>query len=270
LNSGSPLLINRTGNLTVWDNISGAADIDITGGATVTFNGVNNTYSGATWVTNGMLFVNGTNVTVSTYVYGGGLGGAGTFTGPITLDPGTTFSPGAANSVGTFTAQSDLTLNATNLVIDVNKLLSPSNDIVSVSGALNRTATGGLLTVHNRGPQDLVPGDKFTLFGQPLPNGASFTITGGRATWVNNLAVDGSISVATVINVQPPLSFTHTGTNTLVFSWSDPYNSFKLQAKTNNLITGAWADYPGGGSSPITVPISRTNNAVFYRIVSVP
>src|SRR5262249_32258433 len=161
----------------------------------------------------------------------------GTFTGPITLEPGTTFSPGAANSLGTLTAQGDLTLDADSISIDINKLASPANDIVSVSGVLTRHVTGGTLTVHNRGPQNLAPGDKFTPLTPPLTNGASITVTGGRAAWINNLAVDGSISVSSVITNQPTLGFNFTSTN-LQFSWSDPFGSFKLQAQTNSLNVG--------------------------------
>jgi len=121
-------------------------------------------------------------------------------------------------------------------------------------------------------PQNLVPGDKFTLFSQPLTNGASVSVSGGRATWVNNLAVDGSISVATVINIQPTLNFTNSSTN-ILFSWSDPFNSFKLQAQTNSInvgISSIWRDYPGGGASPVSVPLVKTNATVFYRLVSIP
>ncbi|HTY88174.1 MAG TPA: autotransporter-associated beta strand repeat-containing protein, partial [Candidatus Acidoferrum sp.] len=269
--SGNPLVINRTGSLTIWDNISGTADLVINGGGTVTLNGTNNGYGGVTTVNNGTLIVNGTNITTSTHVITGGLGGAGTFTGPITLDPTTTFLPGAGSSVGTLTVQSDLTLDSTNIMIDINKLASPSNDIVNVSGVLTRNATGGTLTVHNRGPQDLAPGDKFTIFNQPLTNGASITVTGGRATWVNNLAVDGSISVSTVITVRPTLNWGVVSGTNLVFSWSDPFGSFQLQAQTNKVgISNNWANFPGGSTPPVTVRILPANPPVFFRLISVP
>jgi autotransporter-associated beta strand protein len=268
LTSGSLLVINRSGSMTPVGNVSGPADLYITGGATVTLNGANNTYSGVTTVSNGTLIVNGTNVTISTTVYAGGFGGAGDFTGPVTLSPTTTFSPGAANAVGTLTIENNLTVDSTNIVADINKFASPTSDFVNVTGTLTRNTTGGTLTVHNRGPNNLVPGDTFTLFSQPLPNGASVTITGGRATWVNNLAANGSISVGTLITMQPPLNYTSTRTN-LTFSWSDPYNSFKLQVQTNS-ITSTWFDYPGGGTSPITVPINRATADMFFRLISLP
>ena len=270
LNSGNRLVINRSGSLTIGGNISGVADLLIKGSPTVTLNGTNNSYSGSTTVSNGTLIVNGTNITSSTHVYVGGLGGAGTFTGPVTLEPGTTLAPGA--SIGTLTINSDFTNNASTVVMEINKLASPSNDFVNVTGTMVRNVTGGALTVKNLGPHNLVPGDKFTLFSQPLTNGASMIVTGGRATWVNNLAVDGSISVSTLITTQPTLNFTNTGAS-LQFSWSDPYNSFKLQAQTNSINVGLstnWADYPGGGTSPVTVPIVKTNATVFFRIVSIP
>jgi fibronectin-binding autotransporter adhesin len=266
--SGNPLVINRTGNLTIFDNISGAADIVIKGGPTVTLNGTNNTYTGVTTVSNGTLIVSGTNATSSTHVYVGGLANGGTFiSGPVTLEPGTALVPNG--SVGPLTIMSDFTNNASTMVFEINK---PTTDLVNVTGTLARSATGGTLTVKNLGPQNLVPGDKFTLFSQPLPNGASITVSGARATWVNNLAVDGSISVGTVITTQPTLNFTNSSTS-IVFSWSDPFNSFKLQSQTNNLNIGQssnWRDYPGGGTSPVTVPIVKTNTTLFYRLVSIP
>ena len=239
LNSGAPLVINRSGSFTISGNISGAADLLLNGGATVTLNGANNTYTGSTTVSNGTLIVNGTDVSSSTVVYVGGLGGTGTFTGPVTLQPGTTLRPGA--SVGTLTINSDLSIGG-NLAIEVNKSLSPSNDLVVVSGVLTNTGTG-TLTVSNLGPA-LAVGDKFTLFSKPLLNGAALTVVGAGAMWTNRLAVDGSISVI----APPTLNFTHTG-NSIQFSWT---GSFKLQAQTNSLSVGLgtnWMDYPGGGTS---------------------
>ena len=102
---------------------------------------------------------------------------------------------------------------------------------------------------------------------------SAWTLTGGRATWVNNLAFDGSISVDTVITTVPTLIYTNNGGTNLVFSWSDPYNSFKLQSQTNSLkvgISNNWVNYPNGGTPPVTVPIVKTNPAVFFRIISIP
>jgi len=50
--------------------------------------------------------------------------------------------------------------------------------------------------------------------------------------------------------------------NTLNFSWAGVY---KLQAKTNNII-GPWFDYPGGGSSPVSVPMNPAIGSVYFRL----
>jgi hypothetical protein len=135
-----------------------------------------------------------------------------------------------------------------------------------VSGVLNNTGAG-TLTVANLGPA-LAVGDKFTLFSKPVQNGTALTLTGAGAAWVNNLAVDGSITVSSLVG-PPQLNFTRSGNN-LQFSWT---GGFKLQAQTNSINVGIstnWADYPGGGASPVTVPIDVTNGSAFFRLISTP
>jgi hypothetical protein len=149
-----------------------------------------------------------------------------------------------------------------------SSLFLMTNAITATTGAI--TVTGGSLQVTNVGPA-LTVGDKFTLFSEPVANGAALTVTGGGATWNNNLAVDGSISVATVVVGQPTLNFTvGGGGNSLQFTWT---GSFKLQVQTNSLSTGLssnWVDYPGGGSSGVTAPINGANRAVFFRLAPAP
>ncbi len=66
----------------------------------------------------------------------------------------------------------------------------------------------------------------------------------------------------------PTLSFTNNG-NTLQFAWSNDVNNFKLQTQTN-LSSTNWTDYPGGGTSPVTVPIDSTISTVFFRLAPMP
>jgi autotransporter-associated beta strand protein len=257
----SVLVFNRSDNVTFGGVISGAGSVVKDGAGTLTL--LTNTYTGTTTVSNGTLVVNGDHAATSTIVYGGTLGGTGTFYGPVTLEVGTTLAPGAA--VGTLTINSDLTIGG-NLAIELNKSLSPPNDLVVVSGVLTKTGTG-TLTVANLGPA-LAVGDKFTLFSQPVGNSAALTITGAGATWINNLAADGSITVSSLVG-PPTLNFTHTG-NSLQFSWT---GSYKVQAQTNGIDVGLstnWVDYPGGGTSPVTVPIDVTKETVFFKLVSPP
>jgi autotransporter-associated beta strand protein len=258
------LVFYRSGTLTVTSTISGTGPIIVNSG-TVILSG-NNTYSGYTAIYGGTLLINGNNAGASTEVFGvfgGTLGGSGTLAGPVTLNAGTTLAPGA--SIGTLTINNNLSIGG-KLAIEVNKSLSPSNDFVLVSGALTNTGTG-TLTVSNLGPA-LAVGDKFTLFSEPVQNGAALTVTGAGATWANNLAADGSISVLPLVPA-PILNYTNLGGTNLQFSWT---GYFKLQSQTNNLDVGIgtnWGDYPGGGISGVNVPIDKTNESVFFRLAPV-
>ena len=238
----SILVFNRSDDVTVSSVISGSGAVVKLGAGRLLLTATN-TYIGLTTVSNGTL------------------GGNGVISGPVSLEPGTTLAPGA--SVGTLTINNNLTLGG-HVAIEVNKSLAQSNDLVVVTGTPVKTGTG-TLTVSNLGPA-LRVGDKFTLFSQPLQNGAALSVTGAGATWSNQLAVDGSINVVAV--TRPTLNFTNLG-DSLRFSWNTNLGTYQLQSQTNNLnlgLTANWADYPGG--SPVTVPIGITNETVFFRLVS--
>ncbi len=288
-NNSQPFVINISGTLNIPGQITDngtPVNLVSIGSGTVLLNNSNNIYVGTTTVSNGLFFINGTNVAASTYVTNATLGGQGTLSGPVMLDPGCTLEPRpsptfpfAPAPVGSLTISNNLTIHSGNFVFGVNKAQAPqSNDMVVVTGTLISDAAAGTLTMHNFGPA-LQAGDKFTLFSQPVPNGASITVTGARATWVNNLAVDGSVSVATVF--PPPVlnftnQFTGTKTNNLKFSWTDPNGTDALMAQTNTLGVGLgtnWALYPNGGTSPVTVPVITTftnASAVFFKLVEHP
>lgn len=71
-----------------------------------------------------------------------------------------------------------------------------------------------------------------------------------------------STGTLTVTGYAPvSLNVSHTS-NALTFSWQGVY---ELQSKTNN-ITGPWYNYPGGGFSPVVVPINHTNGSVYFRL----
>jgi fibronectin-binding autotransporter adhesin len=259
------LIFNSSSDSTLNGIISGTGSVVKNGSGALTLTATN-TYSGDTVVYGGSLFVNGGNALSIIFIQGGTLGGTGSLSA-VVVNAGGTLAPGAsAGSVGTLTINS--LWFGSNLAIDVNKSLSPSNDLVVVSGMLGDSgAAPGTLTVSNPGPA-LAVGDKFTVFSQPLANGAALTVTGAGATWANHLAVDGSITVTAV--TRPALNFTNPG-NSLQFSWDTSFGSFRLQAQTNSLSVGLgnnWGDYPGGGTSPVTVPMDVTKGTVFFRLVS--
>ena len=67
----------------------------------------------------------------------------------------------------------------------------------------------------------------------------------------------------------PVLNWTNTG-GALQFSWPA---GFKLQAQTNSLGVGLrtnWSDYPGGGTSPLSLPVDPLQDAVFFRLGAKP
>src|SRR5262249_11388308 len=149
----------------------------------------------------------------------GTLGGTGTIGGSVTANTGSTIAPGVAGA-GIMTINGNLTLNG-NLAFGLNKSLTPSNSYCAVLGALNNTGTG-TLTITNLGP-DLVVGDKFTLFSQPLSGGNTLTIVPpSGVTFTNNLTVDGSIQVLTASTgtASNPTNITvQASGNTMTLSW---------------------------------------------------
>ncbi len=105
----------------------------------------------------------------------------------------------------------NLTL-AGDLQIEVNKSLSPSNDMVFVSGTLTNAGLG-VIQLLSYGAV-LEAGDRFQIFSQPLLNGEAVKIlSAGTEVWTNKLAVDGSIEVLSAANT--PI----TGNPTSVFTW---------------------------------------------------
>ena len=269
------LVFNNFGSFALLGPISGTGSLTKSGFGSLTLAGAN-TYTGSNIVNGGTLLVNSDNHAIATLVNTttpqSGLGGTGTLYGPVTLKQGAALSPGGVGSIGTLTVNNDMSLTGGNLNVKVNKSLSQSNDFVVVTGLLTNSGPG-LISVANLGPA-LQVGDKFTLFSQPLPNGGAFSFNGGAnsagATWTNNLAVDGSVSVTKI--TRPTLNFTQTGGN-LQFSWNTSFGTYRLQSQTNNLAVGLstnWSDYPGGGTGLVTVPMDAMQDAVFFRLVSTP
>jgi autotransporter-associated beta strand protein len=258
-----------------------------TGGVTfgtVTLAGTN-TYTGATTIASGTLtLASGALLTgsvsltletncvldvsaISPWTLGANqtLGGIGSVNGSVTANG--TLAPG--DGTGTLTVNGNLTLNG-NVLVEVNKLLAQSNDLVSVSGSLNNTGSGTLL-VTNLGPA-LAVGDTFTLFSQPVTGGGTMSVLGGGANWPNNLAVDGSISVLSIIPAGPthPEPITVTSTNGgLKLNW--PTIGWRLEVQTNTLAKGLytnWANWTGATTTNnVNIPINPTNPATFFRLV---
>jgi hypothetical protein len=264
-------------NGTIWlhalgTNANANMPLQITkiGSGSQTFNGTcSNT--APTYVGDGSLVINGnfasTNITVSNNAT---LGGSGTLAGAVTVQANATLAPGTS-LVGTLTINSNLTL-AGNLSVNVDKSLAPANSSVAVTGTLNNTGTGTVTMNNLNGTMPFAGGDKFTLFSQPLANGDALTISpsspGANLAWVNNLAVDGSIAVASTL---PTSITTSVSGSTLTVSWPADHLGWRLVCQTNDLSTGLsgnWVTVPGSTSTTsLPIQIDPANPTVFYKLV---
>jgi hypothetical protein len=170
-------------------------------------------------------------------VTNGTLGGSGTILSAVSVQSPGRLAPGTA-LLGTLTINSDLTL-AGNAIFKVNKSLTPSNDVASVSGSLSASGTG-TLTVSNLGPT-LVVGDKFYLFNKAVTGGNVLTVAGAGMNWTNRLATDGSIQVLSVastiiVPTNPPAitNFSLVGANVVISGTNGQSGAtYYLLASTN-------------------------------------
>jgi autotransporter-associated beta strand protein len=225
-----------------------------TGSGTLDLNGAN-TYTGPTTVSNGIL------------------AGIGSIVSPVTVAPAGSIGAGTA-SVGTLTVNSSLTLDG-NGFFKLNKSVSPSNDLVSVSGALANTGTGTII-VTNIGVTAVTNGDTFHLFNKAVTGGNTLTIVGGGMNWTNKLSVDGSIQalspVNAIANYSTNISYTLSGGN-LTINWPTTHLGWILQVQTNALSVGlttptnTWHDIPEStGVTSTNFTVNPANPTVFYRL----
>jgi fibronectin-binding autotransporter adhesin len=268
------------GTNTGTNTISGQIADSVSGAKTlVTKEGVGkwvlrgpNAYTGDTAVNGGTLLVNGLgSLAASSAVTVGAnatLGGNGTINGPVTVNAGGVLSPGS--SLDTFTLNSDLTL-AGDLFIEVNKSLSPSNDVVSVAGTLTNAGVG-TVTVTNLGTNVLVAGDSFQIFNKAVSNGLALTVvSAGGVVWTNKLEVDGSIAVVFVPVPATNLTIVAAGPTSFSLGGMGAANStYSVYASTNvtTPMTNWWligtTNSNGSGVIQFLDP-QATNAQRFYR-----
>jgi len=216
------------------------------GSGTLTI-GPTNDYVGSTTVSNGTLVVTG-----------GSLGGD--------MDVrGGTLVPGAVGSVSTLNVSNNMNISAGTILVNLNKSLSPSNSMFSVTGTINYT--GGTLKLVNLGPA-LVVGDKFYVFNKAVTGGGSMTIVSPGFTVANSLASDGAVTVSTVL-ARPIITATPSGGN-LNLSWPAGWTGLHLQSQTNSLTVGLsnnWVTIPGtDASNSYSITPNKSNKTVFYRL----
>lgn len=264
--SGGGMYFNRTGTYTYGGAISGSGSITNEASGTVTLTGPC-TYTGVTKVTAGTLLIDNTNASAMTVFSGGTLGGTGVFGGAITVNSGGTLALGT----GTLSASNNVTLSG-NVTVSVNNSASPSSGEAIVTGTL--TGGSGTVTITDSGPA-LVAGNTFQLFSQPVSGGGSMTITGGGAgvTWNNNLAVNGTISVQSVVPSKPVIKQTQIiGGNVIISGINGTAGDTNIVLTTTNLLLpiSQWTPISTniftGSAFSITNPIVPGTPYLFYTL----
>jgi autotransporter-associated beta strand protein len=242
------------------DTTAGITVGDAAHGGIVKVRGANNTYGGATTVSNGTLWVSGSlagsgavtvdngilldsgtiagAVTVSGGTLGG-LGGSGTISGSATVQSGGTLMPGVnASTAGTvLTINGGLILAAGSTSIFQVSHNNVSNDqIVSVAVSYNGTLT----VTTNAGDAPFAAGDTFQLFKAGIYGGSTFSTTNLPAlspglAWSNSLAINGSIAVVSSGIVTPVAGFSGTPV-----SGTAPLNVVFTDASGGSITNWTW------------------------------
>ncbi|MGH7952072.1 MAG: beta strand repeat-containing protein, partial [Limisphaerales bacterium] len=296
LQGGTNIFNVTSGSLAFMDVLSGPGNLDKTGGSTLIFSNVSETYTGNTYVDGGTLalagdatlsgtpaiFLGGNTLDVSDRsdamltLVNQALTGGGAILGAVVEDSGSTISPGGSVTTATLNDDTAFTLNG-KVVMDLNRTNNLQNDKLVAPSFVG----GGTLTVTNLGP-DLVTGDTFQLFSTnvtgltvnlPVKNAAG-TIT---YSWENDIATLGSIKVlngAIGVNTTPTNIVATVSGGNLMLSWPADHTGWTLQVQTNSLSVGIstnWVDVPGSATvDSMTVPIGTANGTVFYRMIYRP
>jgi autotransporter-associated beta strand protein len=261
------LMLQGAGNITVSGPISGPSALvsGSLGAGVRTLAGVN-TYTGPTWINGGTLSVLGSLASPAVTNSAGILQGTGTLAGALTIGTNGILSPGVSSALGeVLTVNNAVVLTGTS-VFEIGKTGSvPAND--QVAGVTDITY-GGTLIVTNVSGTPLSGGDEFTLFvASGTKSGSITNIVLQPADASVSLSFNPSTGKLIVTSLAPPsLSYVGTGTG-IQFSWTEA--GYRLQAQTNGINIGLstnWFDYPGGATSPVTVPYDAAQGSVFFRL----
>ena len=154
--------------------------------------------------------------------------------------------------------------------MELSKAASTNDHVL---GATSLTYGGTLVLTNLAGT--LAVNDSFTLFVAGSYHGAFSSVVsetpGQTVTWdVNQLAVNGTVKVATAAPTQVTISSVVSGTN-LTLSWPANQTGGTLQEQINPVTVGLstnWVTVPGSTvTNQMTFPIVPTNGTVFFRLL---
>jgi len=246
------LSANTSGGLTKLDN------------GTLTLTGAS-TYGGNTEITNGILALGtGGSIGSSTNIHvwsgatfdvsaisftlnsGQTLKGNGTVNGSVANNG--TIAPGPSSSIGTLTFNNNLTLNSSGITsVKLNETLSPSNDLINVSGTLT---FGGTLAVANLGSA-LNLGDTFQLFSEG-GTGSFTSITGSPGAGLAYSFNPASGVLSVVAGPVTPILQTAPTATTIIYG-----QTLSASILSGGVVTNASGTTVGGSfafTTPSTAP----------------
>ena len=234
-------IVNAGGtSLTLSGAIGGGGGLTKTGGSALSLTG-NDTYTGPTVVSGGVLFVDGAKtggggITVNAT---GTLGGVGSIGEPVTLGASGTLSPGNATSpTASLRVAGSLTIAGT-VVFDVLKSGGVfSNDTISNVTALS---WGGTLQVNlDANTEPLASGDVIKLFDAASYTGSFVSIQpgtpGAGLMWdASSLAVNGTLKVADALPPEPEIEGVAVTGGNIIFSGTGgaPNGTYYVLISTN-------------------------------------
>ena len=197
------------------------------------------------------------------------LSGIGTITGNLLVDAGATLNIGLP--LGALTVTGSAELAGTNNV-SVNATNAPNcSELVAASITIDSTAS---LVLTNLGVET---GAKFQLFNHAVSFATVVLPTlSGTNTWVNNLAVDGSITLVAppLVNTTPTNVITSFSNGVLSLSWPLDHVGWRLLSQTANLANGVssntndWTTVTGSAATnAVNITVDPTKPGGYYRLV---
>lgn len=271
ITNNAVLSLANTADQIFGNAISGTGMLTKTGVGTATLTAAN-TYTGKTIITTNTLALSGagsidnsTNISIA----GGAILDVSGKSSTFTLGSNQTIANSSMGAV----------INGTNNCSSGTIALSfdGTNACFIVTNGGMTLSSGTVVTVQNSGPQ-LTAGTSYKLIAAQAGGSVRGSVTsnpitvgGNGAAGTARLAITaGELYLNVASASAPQLGVSQSG-NTLNFSWTA--SGYKLQSQTNALGTGLstnWADYPGGGSSPVGIIINPTNPSVFFRLAPAP